>query len=595
MNSFCTEFLNKNEPNLSVQDWSKACGCSETSCRIPLCLLSTQNKERAAQLFEQRNTFSFQTLMSASSSQYLRGSSESTKNQNLNHPASCFYKLSSFEEVPVFLGDTAKPFFPDIDIDFSDQDLSVLDSSRFSSFSDFSVKRSLQDDSPRIEVIALVLGFVTFFILFLVCCLYVRDNYKLPLKFRKSKEVLTTGIEQSLHSRMFGQRLRQTPSAQSDRAMSGSGTVRTVETNEELSMEFSKGPKRKRRRPKLTHKKPSSSDLSSARQGFSLGNPRAKLRYQYHRYSTMTRESNLSSLLRNRFSVKTGTTASFKRASIQSLAISVASVQSFKTQVTEEEMSQYKKIKAHYSLKLSESASMIEEFVDKLSNYSEEADDANKYTGRKDPSQKMKNLKERQERRVAVKNEEMIQMRRIINRICDKLEPSILSAAEVQKIEASSMVVELGGNNDLSLFEDNTPKIGLEMYLFGLATAMNRWFHEDGRGRKVPVGIRCLVLSLIYLERIKEEVMNFTLTIHNVHRLFCIMMLLAAKFTEDNWVSNKYWATISGISLQELNELEDKFCFQSGFKFFVEKKHLLCLYQIYDINRVGEGDESISL
>ena len=53
------------------------------------------------------------------------------------------------------------------------------------------------------------------------------------------------------------------------------------------------------------------------------------------------------------------------------------------------------------------------------------------------------------------------------------------------------------------------------------------------------------------------------------------MMLVAAKFTEDEPISQDYWAYIAGVEKEEINLLEREFCFSSAFDFFVETSQLM--------------------
>ena len=75
------------------------------------------------------------------------------------------------------------------------------------------------------------------------------------------------------------------------------------------------------------------------------------------------------------------------------------------------------------------------------------------------------------------------------------------------------------------------------------------------------------MLSLVYMEKLKSVDKTFKLTDMNVCKFFAVMMLVAAKFAEDEIITNDYWSDISGISMEELNLLEDEFCFKTEFRF----------------------------
>eukprot|EP00510_Aplanochytrium_minuta_P007334 CAMPEP_0184032894 /NCGR_PEP_ID=MMETSP0955-20130417/3375_1 /TAXON_ID=627963 /ORGANISM="Aplanochytrium sp, Strain PBS07" /LENGTH=134 /DNA_ID=CAMNT_0026319107 /DNA_START=411 /DNA_END=816 /DNA_ORIENTATION=+ len=119
----------------------------------------------------------------------------------------------------------------------------------------------------------------------------------------------------------------------------------------------------------------------------------------------------------------------------------------------------------------------------------------------------------------------------------------------------------------------DSPAITLSDYIYRLAKSLDRWFYDDP-GREKAVGIRSLLISLVYIDNIKERVPDFELTVFNQHRLFAVTMLLAAKFTEDCIIANSYWAETAGLELSDLNTMERKFCEYSNFDFFVSDKQL---------------------
>jgi len=66
----------------------------------------------------------------------------------------------------------------------------------------------------------------------------------------------------------------------------------------------------------------------------------------------------------------------------------------------------------------------------------------------------------------------------------------------------------------------------------------------------------CAVVGLIYLQRIKKKVPRACITSRNLQRLLLVAVMLANKFLDDLYFSNKHWAKIGGLSLQEINGLE---------------------------------------
>ena len=80
-----------------------------------------------------------------------------------------------------------------------------------------------------------------------------------------------------------------------------------------------------------------------------------------------------------------------------------------------------------------------------------------------------------------------------------------------------------------------------------------------------------LIIMLIYLDRLVSEY-EMNITYKNVHRLLLTATVVAIKFNEDHFYSNDFYAKIGGITLQEMNQMEQYFCSKMEFNFFVEVK-----------------------
>mmetsp|Transcript_36193 Transcript_36193/g.41992 ORF Transcript_36193/g.41992 Transcript_36193/m.41992 type:complete len:426 (-) Transcript_36193:378-1655(-) len=74
----------------------------------------------------------------------------------------------------------------------------------------------------------------------------------------------------------------------------------------------------------------------------------------------------------------------------------------------------------------------------------------------------------------------------------------------------------------------------------------------------------CFVLALIYIDRLIQK-NNFLLTELNVHRVVITAVLLAAKFFDDAYYNNAYYAKVGGVMVQEMNSLEVEFLFRINF------------------------------
>lgn len=79
----------------------------------------------------------------------------------------------------------------------------------------------------------------------------------------------------------------------------------------------------------------------------------------------------------------------------------------------------------------------------------------------------------------------------------------------------------------------------------------------------------CFVLSSIYLHRILKRNPEFRITALNVHRLFLSSIVLAAKYHDDVYYANEYYARVGGITGRELNSLELQFVKLVGWQLAV--------------------------
>ncbi|XP_050265302.1 cyclin-P3-1 [Quercus robur] len=75
----------------------------------------------------------------------------------------------------------------------------------------------------------------------------------------------------------------------------------------------------------------------------------------------------------------------------------------------------------------------------------------------------------------------------------------------------------------------------------------------------------CFVVAHIYVDRFLQST-EVHLTSLNVHRLLITSIMLAAKFIDDAFFNNAYYAKVGGVSTAELNRLEMKFLFSIDFR-----------------------------
>ncbi|XP_050153502.1 cyclin-U4-1-like [Malus sylvestris] len=126
----------------------------------------------------------------------------------------------------------------------------------------------------------------------------------------------------------------------------------------------------------------------------------------------------------------------------------------------------------------------------------------------------------------------------------------------------SSLVQRVAESNDLnshfqpqkiSLFHGLTrPTISIQSYLERIFKYAN-------------CSPSCLIVAYVYLDRFSQRQPSLPINSFNVHRLLITSVLVAAKFMDDMYYNNAYYAKVGGISTIEMNFLEVDFLFGLSF------------------------------
>ncbi|KAK1442680.1 cyclin PHO80-like domain containing protein [Babesia gibsoni] len=126
----------------------------------------------------------------------------------------------------------------------------------------------------------------------------------------------------------------------------------------------------------------------------------------------------------------------------------------------------------------------------------------------------------------------------------------------------SNVLLRIVSNNDsnkgvVTRFHSmNAPPISISDYVGRIA-------------RHVRCSNECFVLALVYIERITKLHKNFVISVLNVHRLIITAVMLAAKFSDDVYYSNKFYAQVGGVNVTEINLLEAQFLSMLNFQLYV--------------------------
>jgi hypothetical protein len=84
--------------------------------------------------------------------------------------------------------------------------------------------------------------------------------------------------------------------------------------------------------------------------------------------------------------------------------------------------------------------------------------------------------------------------------------------------------------------------------------------------------ISSFVYALVLIDRIQEYHPGFLLTSRNVHRLLLAANVASAKYLDDFFYKNSFYANVGGVSLKVLKELEAEFMALIGFNAHVEEE-----------------------
>ena len=124
-------------------------------------------------------------------------------------------------------------------------------------------------------------------------------------------------------------------------------------------------------------------------------------------------------------------------------------------------------------------------------------------------------------------------------------------------------------NKNKLIFKDNIfyledlPPISLEKFIQHLV-------------KYTQMDISTLILAVIYMDEFCEK-FKYILTLNNIYRLILISVFIGLKYNEDTYVNEKSYASIAGVSVEDLKYLEFQMCVALDFSFFVKSE----LYQQY--------------
>ncbi|CAA7388707.1 unnamed protein product [Spirodela intermedia] len=123
--------------------------------------------------------------------------------------------------------------------------------------------------------------------------------------------------------------------------------------------------------------------------------------------------------------------------------------------------------------------------------------------------------------------------------------------------------------NDKPIEEKNREKKGSTTIFHGLRApnlTINSYLERIFKYSRCSPS--CFVLAEIYIDRFLQRPGSH-LTSLNVHRLLMTSVVVAAKFIDDGFFNNAYYAKVGGVSTGEMNRLEMSLLFSLDFRLHV--------------------------
>lgn len=92
-----------------------------------------------------------------------------------------------------------------------------------------------------------------------------------------------------------------------------------------------------------------------------------------------------------------------------------------------------------------------------------------------------------------------------------------------------------------------------------------------GMFKYMNCSVGCFVYALILIDRLQEYHPEFSLHPRNVHRLILAANVVSAKYLDDFFYKNSFYANVGGVPLTLLNSLEIEFLTLLDFNAHVEQ------------------------
>jgi hypothetical protein len=165
-------------------------------------------------------------------------------------------------------------------------------------------------------------------------------------------------------------------------------------------------------------------------------------------------------------------------------------------------------------------------------------------------------------------SEEVKEGRRILQKISDLL----TDICEESKKEPNLFYKPLK-----CFYSKNIPLISIKDYLEHIY-------------KYTKINTSTIILILIYIDRICN-IHKCKLCYYNIHKLILGSMIIAIKYNEDEYYSQKFYAKIGGVTLAEICNLEYNFLSLINYNLFVND-NLFSKYNDFILSTDSDDDDS---
>jgi hypothetical protein len=92
------------------------------------------------------------------------------------------------------------------------------------------------------------------------------------------------------------------------------------------------------------------------------------------------------------------------------------------------------------------------------------------------------------------------------------------------------------------------------------------------------ISAEAAIIAIMWVYRIREIDKEFSITSFTLHRLILAALQVAAKFHDDKFFANHWYARIGGVDTKEMNALEIEFLFLINFDMFITTQEYNAFY-----------------